>query len=209
MPAALEWIAKNCHAMMDDESWLTAAEALEYGFVTEITEPLDSYNSFERFDISKFAKLPSNFMSKLFPDKPEAKAEEIYTVAETPAVPENQAAEIPDFNAYLIQIDALTSRIEEMGKKHQEEIDAFQAKVGEAEAKLSKASESLGRLERAKGVAAAQVIANVPTVGAAKSPFEIWSEMPSSSAAEAEAKGTYYRQHQSDILPFANKPALA
>jgi len=44
--------------MMDEETWLTAEEAKDLGFVTDISEPFKAAAKFERFDIGQFGKTP-------------------------------------------------------------------------------------------------------------------------------------------------------
>ncbi len=197
---------KKLSSMMDEESWLTADEALEYGFVTEITEPLQAYNSFERFDISKFPKRPTNFMDKPLSEKPEVKVEGTPVAKETPQNP----AVIDANTAELYKkIEALNARIEELSARHQKELADIDANVAlakqaEAEAKLAKAYESLDRLERSYGMAAAKVIAMTPAISGQKSIIDIYNEMP-----DGQDKTTFYKEHQESLLKFANKPIKA
>lgn len=200
---------KKLSEMMDEESWLTAAEAHEMGFITDITEPLSAYNAFESFDISKFSKLPKNFMVKKDESKPEAKSEEAPAAKEVPPFAENKVAidaETADFNK---KIDALTAKIEELSKKHEEELARFElkyaeAKHAEAEAKLAKAYESLDRLERSYGMSAAKVVAMTPAIIGQRSIFDIYNEMP-----DGEAKSIFYKEHREELIKFANKSKAA
>jgi hypothetical protein len=200
---------KQLASMMDEETWLTAAEALEMGFVTDITEPLQMYNSFERFDISKFNNLPKDFMAKSISEKPEAAVEEAPVVEETPAKSPAVAKLDTETSIFNKQIDALTKRIEELSKKHAEELEALElkaalAKNSEAEAKLAKAYESLDRLERSYGMAAAKVVAMTPAVSGQKTAFDIYIEMP-----DGAEKTAFYKEHRDTIVKFANKPIKA
>ena len=203
---------KKLSSMMSDESWLTADEALEHGFITEITEPLQAYNSFERFDISKFNKLPKNFMAKT--DKAEASVEE--TPVAAPIAKETPAKETPtvakmdaETSVFNAQIESLTARIEELTKKHAVELEelelkAASAKYAEAEAKLAKAYDSLDRLERSYGISAAKVIAMTPASSGQKTPYDIWNEMP-----DGADKTTFYNEHREAIIKSANRPTKA
>jgi hypothetical protein len=196
-------------AMMDEETWMTAKEAKDFGFITDITERLNVYNSFERFDISQFAKRPRNFMSK----KPEAKPEdvaEIPAVVETPVLPENKAEDKVtlkiDASEFRSKLDALTSRIEELGKKHKDEIDSFEAKLSAADAKLQKANEAVDqaneavdRLERSYGLAAAKVIVETPVAAEQKSLIDQYNEI----TGDAE-KTAFFQQHKAELQKFIN-----
>ncbi len=198
---------KKLASMMDEETWMTAKEALEYGFVTEITEPLNAYNSFERFDIGKFSKRPSNFMDKLFPDKPEANATPLATANETPE--KDLAVLDAETSLFNAKIDALTARIEQLSKKHDEELEALEVKVAsrkrdEAEAKLAKAYESLDRLERSYGISAAKVIAMTPMTGGQRTLIDVYNEMP-----DGDEKSIFYKEHRESLIKFANKPIKA
>lgn len=60
--------ASKISAMMDEETWMTADEALENGFVDEIIEPAADEETFEeavnRFDMSKFENSARDILSK-------------------------------------------------------------------------------------------------------------------------------------------------
>jgi len=47
--------------MMDDETWLTAEEAKEKGFIDEITEPIEATAKFEPKSLTAFKKIPERF----------------------------------------------------------------------------------------------------------------------------------------------------
>jgi len=47
--------AKKIEDMMDEETWMTASEAMEMGFIDEVTDEIDIA---AKFDLSKFAHLP-------------------------------------------------------------------------------------------------------------------------------------------------------
>jgi Clp protease len=52
---------ESVSSMMNEETWLTAPEALEYGFITEITEPLKMAASFD--SLCKFGNLPKSLVA--------------------------------------------------------------------------------------------------------------------------------------------------
>jgi ATP-dependent Clp endopeptidase proteolytic subunit ClpP len=206
--------------MMDAETWLTAREALDLGFVTEISPPIRASASYFRFDIHQFENCPNNFMVKTIPEKVDAPAEDKPVAKETPVSKEAPPAKetpmenspVAKINAetsvYDQQIEALTKRIEELGEKHRQELEALElrvanAKHAESEAKLAKAYESLDRLERSYGMAAAKVIAMTPaaSVGGTKSLIETYNEMP-----DGPEKSIFYNEHRNDLIKFANKP---
>lgn len=54
--------AEEISAMMDAESWFTAEEALEQGFVDEVTDQLEIAAS---FDPTKFTNIPDNILKRL------------------------------------------------------------------------------------------------------------------------------------------------
>jgi hypothetical protein len=167
-------------------------------------------NSFERFDISKFNKLPKSFTMSDKPEpKPEASAAK-ETPKEIPAEKPAVAKVDAETSVFNRQIEALTKRIEELSKKHQEELEALElkaalAKHADAEAKLARAYESLDRLERSYGAAAAKVVAmTAPAIVGQKSLIDIYNEMP-----DGEEKSVFYREHRDELVKFANKPAKA
>lgn len=49
-------------AIMDEETWLTGAEALEMGFADQVEESVDVAASVKSFDLSKFKNLPNEFL---------------------------------------------------------------------------------------------------------------------------------------------------
>lgn len=53
---------KEISALMDDETWFTAEEALEQGFVDEVTDQLEIAAS---FDPTKFTNVPDNILKRL------------------------------------------------------------------------------------------------------------------------------------------------
>lgn len=59
--------ASKIAAMMDEETWLKGTEAKDAGFATEILEPVELK---ARFDLSVFAKAPSDLQNEIRPLKP-------------------------------------------------------------------------------------------------------------------------------------------
>lgn len=68
-------------AAMAAETWLTAADALEYGFADEVTNEM---RIAANFDLSRFRHAPADFAACVEPEEPEDTADE---VAETPPAP--------------------------------------------------------------------------------------------------------------------------
>lgn len=75
-------------AWMDDETWFTAAEALEHGFIDRIAQaPADKAKASNVWNLSAFAKAPSNIAAPTSASTAPAVAESAPTET-TPAVPE-------------------------------------------------------------------------------------------------------------------------
>jgi ATP-dependent Clp endopeptidase proteolytic subunit ClpP len=193
--------------MMDDETWLTAKEAKGYGFVTEITESLELRNSFEGFDISRFPKRPTNFMSKKTEAKEEAaKIPEIAAPEAQVEMPVEAKAEVPasDPESHLPALLAVHAH--EIAAKDSQ-ILALQnalAKLEEAMAKeiaeKTKSQEDLAHAEAYKGIAPAAVIVSVPAEPA-KSVFEQYNSL------EGAEQTAFYKAHQAELLKYFNKAA--
>jgi ATP-dependent Clp endopeptidase proteolytic subunit ClpP len=184
--------------MMDDETWLNAAEAKELGFVTDITEPFNMKNSFERFDISRFPKRPSNFMSK----KSEVKEEAAPEVKEVPA-PEAKA-EVPaiEVSAEAKAIMALTAE----NAAYKDEV----VNLGQENALLKKANADLelqlaveqsekeevklhlAQVKAALQIAPAAVVPEIPQEPA-KSLYEQYM------ALEGEEATAFYKAHEQEL----------
>ena len=140
--------------MMDYETWMNAYEAKELGFVTHITEPLNFSNSFKRFDISRFRKRPTNFMSdnttpieEAAPEPevevaPEVKAEEPESEAAEVLVIEAKASESPafDIEAQVSAVAALHAR--EIAAKDSQ-IVALQECIADKDSCIAKLQECL------------------------------------------------------------------
>lgn len=197
---------KQLSSMMDEESWLTADEALEMGFITEITEPLQAYNSFERFDISKFNKLPKNFMAK----KPEEKATAITAVAEIPAV---IVVETPEVAAVIEESEeekavnslkaeaALVPGLKAEIVAKDSEIVSLKAQVAEKTQEYSKLSVTYDRLKQSLAIAPAQTVANTPAVAEHKSLIDIFNAITD----DAE-RAIFFKKHEEELKQFVNKP---
>lgn len=192
---------KKLSSMMDEESWLTAAEALEMGFITEITEPLQAYNSFERFDISKFSKRPTNFMSKKNESKAEAIAE-VPAVVETPEVPEvvEESAEEKAVNSLKVEAALVPGLKAEIVAKDAE-ITSLNAQIVSKADEYSKLSVTYDRLKRSLAISPAQTVANTPVVGEQKSLIDIFNAITD----DAE-RAAFYKKHQAELDQFVNKP---
>jgi ATP-dependent Clp endopeptidase proteolytic subunit ClpP len=193
-------------AMMDEETWLNAKEAKKYGFVTEITESLHFENSFDRFDISRFAKRPTNFMPKKIADKEEAAAE----VIETPApeakveIPVVEAKATFDIEACISDLkaahaDILAAKDSEIAALKSER-DKAQNLIAQAVAETIKTKEDLIRVEVFKGLAPAAVVVQVPAE-AAKTIFEQYM------ALEGAEQTAFYKANQAELLKHFNKAA--
>jgi ATP-dependent Clp endopeptidase proteolytic subunit ClpP len=186
-------------AMMDEETWMTAKEAKDFGFITDITERLNVYNSFERFDISQFAKRPRNFMSKKSESKPEVIADvpavieasseitEIELSAEEKVVfsLKEQAALVPSLRAKITDLEAkLTSMDEEIIRLHEVNINT---------------TSMYDRLKRSLAIAPAAQIAEVSVIAEQKSLIDQYNAITN----DAE-KTEFYQQHKAELKKFIN-----
>ena len=153
---------------MDAETWFTAQEAKDAGFVDEITDAHQMAASANKFDrLAKFRNAPSNLtvgeivMSENL-ETPEAIEEtpavtvdetvvEETPIEETPApveeVPETPVAVIANAESITAKFNAISA-----------ERDAFKALADNYKAQLDAEKLALDRLERSLGVAAAKIV---------------------------------------------------
>lgn len=194
--------------MMDEETWLTAAECKEFGFIDKITEPLQAYNSFERFDISKFTKRPTNFMATKeeakIELKPEAKtatsALAVETVTVTAVAPE---AQVIDLEARISAIEAgQKAEIEAIKAAHKVEIEVRDHKISDLQGQLGRANESLERLEKSLGVAAARIAPAIAQSEGQKSIVEQYNAL-----TDPAERSRFYDKHKDELSRSINQPA--
>jgi ATP-dependent Clp endopeptidase proteolytic subunit ClpP len=161
---------------MDAETWFTASEAKDAGFVDEITDTVSiaaSANVIGR--LSRYRNAPENLTSKINlmteepaavdpkeTSAPEPEAVETPAVEETPEpvveapdVEETPAPETPV--AVLPGADSINAKFNAVLAER----DAFKAKAEKAEAELKAERTALANLERSLGVAAAAIVPEV------------------------------------------------
>lgn len=203
--------------MMDAETWLTATEAKDYGFITDITEPMQAAAKFDGSLLAKFDKAPASIMAKT--SKPKAEDEKVEDVkpeevkveetapaevekTEEPKVEEEpaevkavaslkaQAALVPDLRAQLTAAKADVTRL----------TNELSAKVSEHTALCS----LYGKLKESLGLNEAVV---VPLISAndkppADSGEAIRDQYYALTGPEASA---FYAKHQAVLSKFINK----
>lgn len=224
-------------ALMDEETWMNAEQALDLGFIDAIAEPAKAA---ARFDLSRFKNAADvdrfeNTMSqeeKINETVAETEAQEteqqIEVVAEetateiqpearpvaeeTAAAPAEVAepvAESPALSEATVTIDSskfdeianrVTAERAELEQLRNEaaslraEVQSLRAGEIALKAELSKASDLLALLEKAKGLAPAQT---VPVIAPSnEGPSDILAQFESMSGAEASA---FYAKHKAEI----------
>lgn len=213
-------------AWMDAETWFTAQEAKEAGFVDEITEGLAAAASANRFTrLAKFRNAPAALLTPA-PDRmeienenPESPAEEIpaaTVVSESaPAAeqaPEPATEEVPvapvakiaaadsilaSYNAVLAERDSLRS-----------ELAAFQAKVSAIKSELDSEREALARLERSLGLHAASIVPIIqPQSDASSDPVAEY--LAAVEAGDRKAASALFEKHKALIFQHRNKISKA
>lgn len=163
-------------AMMGEETWLGATEAVALGFADAIEDGVEAAASVTpekaraRFDMLK--KAMANAEAPISAPEPEAAPapEPVPAAPEPVAVPPSDdepeaapepevAPEAPAPEAPVARIDlsALTAKLNAIAAER----DAFRARAERAEADLVSVSETLANLERSKGLAPAAVVPEV------------------------------------------------
>lgn len=209
--------------MMDEETWMNAEQAKEYGFITDITEPLAAAASIADFSLSRFDKVPKDIMAKpallstiaaAIGFKPED-AEESSVLAEI----KNLFA-LKDANAALVaERDGLKNTVVEKDA----EIVGYTAKIGEQGAEIVNltasvtnltserdtavtakglAETNLKNLKASLGIKAADVVPVVPE-GLEKSPSELLEQYNKISDPVESAR--FYEQHKDALTKAAYK----
>jgi hypothetical protein len=80
----------------------------------------------------------------------------------------------------------------------------LRAELADVRGQLTNKTQSLERLERSLGVAAAQTVPFIPTAGETQSPIDRFNAMP-----EGPEKSRFYQEHEASIRPFIFKPVQA
>jgi ATP-dependent Clp endopeptidase proteolytic subunit ClpP len=191
--------------MMDEETWLTATEAKEFGFVTDITEPLNWKNSVKRFDISRFSNTPKSLMDSMptpeelpVPENSVENPEEIIVELEESLDEfEGRIAGIEtSYQSALSAKDAVITAKDALILARDQEIASLKAKIDEVAAEFGG---KLERLEKLAGVAPAEVVVPAPKTDA-KSLRDQFEEMP-----DGPARTAFYNKHSQEILASVQK----
>jgi len=153
---------------MDAETWFTAQEAKDAGFVDEITDAHQMAASANKFDrLAKFRNAPSNLtVSEIVMEEISETIEAIEEVTpavieETPAaemVAEETPAPVAEVTETPVAVIANAESITAKFNAISAERDAFKALADNYKAQLDSEKLALDRLERSLGVAAAKVV---------------------------------------------------
>ena len=159
---------EQVQAWMDAETWFTAQEAKDAGFVDEITDAHQMAASANKFDrLAKFRNAPVNLTAREIVMSEEVTPETIEeipaaevveeiaaaeVVEETPEAPAEEVTETPV--AVIANADSITAKFNAISSER----DAFKALADTYKAKLDANELALDRLERSLGVAAAKVV---------------------------------------------------
>lgn len=159
---------EQVQAWMDAETWFTAQEAKDAGFVDEITDAHKMAASANKFDrLAKFRNAPSDLTSgeivmeaildtpEPIEEAPAVVVEEIAaeeTPVETPETPVEEVPETPV--AVIANAESITAKFNAISAER----DAFKALADNYKAQLDAEKLALDRLERSLGVAAAKIV---------------------------------------------------
>jgi ATP-dependent Clp endopeptidase proteolytic subunit ClpP len=180
--------------MMDDETWLNAAEAKEMGFVTDITEPFNMKNSFERFDISRFPKRPSNFMPKKSEVKEEA-APEVVEVLAPEAKAEVPAIEVSEEEKAILALKAeaaLVPTYRDENARLGKELEAKDQQLLAKDQRIAELEIDIYRVKAALQIAPASVVPEIPK-GEAKSIYEQYM------ALDGDEATAFWKAHRAEL----------
>jgi ATP-dependent Clp endopeptidase proteolytic subunit ClpP len=211
-------------AIMDDETWLTAAEAKEAGFVDEIEDGTEAAASLTpesaraRFDKLKdfMARKPATIKAEeaapeveapaVEPETPETvetpeaeSAEEVDTSAEDMSIPSPDPAEL---QAKLAALEAAQAESAELSAK---EVESLKAEIDRLTSEVASRDEELNALRAASKSAGEQAAAIVAGVGVdpvlAQPELTPAQRFATLTGDEATA---YFRAHKSEILRTLN-----
>jgi ATP-dependent Clp endopeptidase proteolytic subunit ClpP len=191
-------------AMMDEETWMTAKEAKDFGFITDITERLNVYNSFERFDISQFSKRPRNFMSKKSESKPEVIADVPAVIEASSEIPEIELSAEEKVVISLKEQAALVPGLQAELLSHKEEILNLGKEVTEKTDQLKALSLTYDRLKRSLAIAPAAQLVETPVAAERKSLADQYDAI----VDDAE-KTAFFREHKAELQQLVNKAPKA
>ena len=214
---------------MDAETWFTAEQALEAGFVDEVTDRLDLAASATRFDrLAKFRHAPAALLTPT-PERmtenenPEAPVEEIpaaTVVSESAEV--EQPAEEP---AIEILAEETTEEIVELAPEQPAapvakiaaadailakynaalaERDALRAELIAAKGQLTSEREALARLESSLGLAPARVVPIIEN-SAPEAADPVAEYLAAVEAGDRQAASRLFEKHKNLIFQHRNK----
>jgi ATP-dependent Clp endopeptidase proteolytic subunit ClpP len=210
-------------AIMDDETWLTAAEAKEAGFVDEIEDGTQAAASLTpestraRFDKLKdfMARKPATIKAEEAAPEVEAPAAEPET-PETVETPEAEPAEVdtsaedmsitpPDTDELQAKLASLEAAQAEAAELSAKEVESLKAEVERLTSEVANRDEELSALRAASKSAGEQAAAIVAGVG-----VDPVLAQPELTPAQRFATLTgveatkYFRDHKSEILRTLN-----
>lgn len=134
-------------SMMKEETWLTAQQALDFGFIDEIREPTDKILA--SFDVSKFKNTPKNIIQNNIKASQMDFNKKIYAAfgMTDKEIESGDTAKIVNAMASIAKVDGIVARMEEIEDTQTATIDTItketDAKIKASEEATTKAIESL------------------------------------------------------------------
>ena len=112
--------AEQIAPMLESETWLTASEALEQGFVDEIieseTQPVT--NCLSRDNLDRFANMPKNVLETINSQKPQQPEPKQKPVIENKIQPEPNTSEVPSADTENARVMEIMNQCKNFGLEH-------------------------------------------------------------------------------------------
>jgi len=185
-------------AMMDEEKWMDAREALELGFVDEIEEGNLAAASVTRTEAQeRFDKLKNSMSRKTKSAKAEEAAPEVVEpTASVTDAPVTDGAELTEAEAAQAQATEDTAK----------EVESLKAEVDRLAAEVATREEEISALRAASKSAGEQAAAIVAGVGLDSSVAEQPELNPAQvfASLQGDEATAFFRAHKSEILKTLN-----
>jgi len=192
--------AEEIQTMLDDETWFDAKQALEKGFVDEITEQLPLAAKIRPSSLRRFARVPSDLTSQKKSmseeqQKPAEEQEPVAPVVEPPAAPVEAPVESPkkpEEKPAVPDVADLQARVQ----SHVARLAQAEATVTAQGKEIETLRSLLDGLEASKGLSAAAVVAETtPSDPAKGSIIEQYSAIK-----DTAERRKFFSQHKEEIL---------
>lgn len=222
--------AEQISEWMDAETWFTAEEALEAGFIDEITDALAIAASANRFSrLARFRHAPRSLLTPSIhnmenetvtetPEQPEVVEtpeasivsestpadQPAVEVVETPAaeevVEEIPAEPVAEPQAKASAADSILAKYNELSAK----LDSALAEASAYKAKFDRVSEDLARLESSLGLAPARVVPIIEN-SAPEAADPVAEYLAAVEAGDRQAASRLFEKHKNLIFQHRNK----